>query len=459
MPRRNLLLIFVVSVAALLCYRQVSHQPYARRLSHVLTQIDREALKQVPQQDLFDGAMEGIVGRLDRYSAYIPKTDAQTFREGLDQEIGGIGVMIELVGEDKHQLKVINPPFYGTPAQRAGLRVMDEIIEINGEPVGAMMNMQDVIRKMRGEVGSPITLMVRHEGEDIAVEYTLTREMIKVPSVRGDRPLENGKWRYRLDDQRIAYIRLDRFGEKTAGELEEALDQATGAGARAAILDLRDNSGGLLDAAVDTCDMFLPEGKRIVETRRRNEQLDRAIDSSDDGQYKDLPLAVLVNGFSASASEIVAACLQDHDRAVIVGERTWGKGTVQHLIPVGDGSLLKLTAASYWRPSGKNIHRMDHPGEPPTEEEANGEWGVRPNEDFVVKLDEKEVEKVRDARRERDRYRPEGVEGEDQNVDRQLQRAIEYLQDRLGAHSETTVQKPEKREGRPPRRKVAQTAA
>jgi carboxyl-terminal processing protease len=206
-------------------------------------------------------------------------------------------------------------------------------------------------------------------------------------------------------------------------------------------MDLRGNAGGLLESAVETCDLFIPEG-RIVSIRGRGGAVRRTREATPAMLVPHhMPIAVLVNRYSASASEIVAACLQDHDRAVIVGERTWGKGTVQNVIELEGGrSALKLTTASYWRPSGRNIHRGEGEGE-------EAPWGVRPNDGYLVRFDDKEMENVLLDRRRRDLYddAPEDRPGSEGDVgssehaapvpDRQRERAWEYLRSRLGSHA------------------------
>jgi carboxyl-terminal processing protease len=263
-------------------------------------------------------------------------------------------------------------------------------------------------------------------------------------------------------EQRIGYIRITAFSRDTASELRKALTQLKAQGMRALVLDLRFNPGGLLPAAIDVCDMFVPEG-RIVSTEGRNTE-PRVWNAHKEGTFEGFTTAVLVNRYSASAAEIVAACLQDHRRAVVVGERTWGKGSVQNVIELEDGhSALKLTTASYRRPSGKNIHRF-----PDAKEEDD--WGVKPDEGYELKLTDREMAVLLENQRQRELVLPkktaskpastavaaEGVEpgspptgdlhtdtegskpgmmvtvsGEINVVDPQLRMALEYLSGRL----------------------------
>lgn len=284
---------------------------------------------------------------------------------------------------------------------------------------------------MRGEQGEPVELTIVHEGETQPVRLQVVRATIDIPSVLGDRQNEDGTWDYRLSrDPRIGYLRIVNFGEKTAAELAVAIEAVCGQGVGAMALDLRDNAGGLLTAAVATCELFLPQGLTIVSIRGRDEALAEVFTSAGPGMVTDLPIAILINGYTASASEIVAACLQDHGRAVVVGARTWGKGTVQHVIPIEAGrSFLKLTTASYWRPSGRNIHRLS--------QSTNGEWGVLPDEGLGVEVSAEYENKLREHRSYRDlpgAAAPANVAAEPSAVaDVALNRAVEYLQDVLTA--------------------------
>lgn len=434
MPRRNMVAIFLVATISLVCYLRVDHNPYGRYLSQVLTAIEQEALEPPPPHELFNGAMEGIVGKLDRYSGYIRASDADRFQAELDQEFDGVGVTIKQwpVDADKpdgpKKLIVVNPPLAGSPAQRAGIEVGDRIAKIDGQSV-AEMSMDEIMNLMRGPLGDSVALSVRRRGRTEPIDLELTRAVLDLPSVMGDRPLRDGGWDFRLrQNSRIGYVRIASFGAKTPDELAAALNALDEQNFGGLILDLRDNPGGLLDAAVATCDMFLPGGLTIVSIKGRGGELERKYVSTGRGRWQDIPLAILVNHYSASASEIVSACLQDHRRAVIVGARTWGKGTVQHVLPIEGGeSLLKLTAASYWRPSGRNIHRMKDDGE-------DDAWGVTPSPGMKVELTDEQANRLRASRAERDiLWRPPTKTPDEETTpaDPQLQKAVEYLEARL----------------------------
>jgi carboxyl-terminal processing protease len=388
---------------------------------------------------LFEGAMEGMVAVLnergDEHSQFITAQQAKLFREEIAQEIGGIGVHLRFEG-DPPVLQVAGPPMPGKPAARAGIRGGDQILAIDGKPTAGLTprDFSEVLDRMRGKPNEPLQLTVLHAGETSPVVVELVRERLTLDSVRGDRLLADQTWRYQLEqDPRIALVRIISFGAKSVSELEELLPKLRADGVEAILFDLRDNPGGPLDAAVETCELFLPAEKVIVETRDREGEPREIAVSQNDGPYLDIPLAVLVNRESASASEIVAACLQDHGRAVVVGERSFGKGTVQELLPIEAGaSLLKLTRASFWRPTGKNIHRHG------TDRAAvmdNPDWGVTPNMGFEVELPDEKFIELAKQRADRDVtvYDPAADPSVDEPLfdDPALDVAVAYLQEQL----------------------------
>lgn len=396
---RNLLIIFLTGVFSLMCYTKVQWNKYASTISGVMTLIEHKYVDDVDRRKLFEGAMDGMVKGLDDpYSSYISPDEYNRFEESLEQEFGGIGIVVE-VHPRTRRLMVMNP-LPGTPAHKAGLRSGDTILTVDGNDTAAM-DLNEAVRHMRGKPGSIVKLQILHPGEDEPQAYEIARAVIPVESVLGDLRNPDGTWNHLLEaEPRIAYLRITTFGEHTVDELKKALANNNGKFA-GLIIDLRDNAGGLLSAAVGMCDLFLDQG-RIVSTRGREGRVipeSREYDAKPDlAVSRDVPLVVLVNHFSASASEIVAACLQDHQRAVVIGERTWGKGTVQNVMPLEGGkSALKLTTASYWRPTQKNIHRKK-------DAKDEDDWGVRPNDGFELKMDVELTRKIIRYRRFRDQY-------------------------------------------------------
>ena len=440
MSNRNMLLLILAATISYACYVRAEQNPYARYVLAGFSMIDRWALQEAPDQRLFEGAMHGMVATLrqygDEHSQFIDQRQREDFQTDLKQEFGGVGVRIRMLG-DPSRLTIIGPPEPGTPAFRADIRSGDQIVAIDHQPTSGLA-MLDVLHHMRGAPGTLITLSILHQGSTKQVDIDLRRETITVDSILGDLRDEDGSWIFRLAiDPRIAVIRITKFGDKTVAELTSVLATLTDQGVAALVLDMRDNYGGALDAATAISDMFLHGGEAIVTTRGRDERVRDRYVATGQGIYTDLPLAILINHNSASASEIVAACFQDHRRAVVIGQRSYGKGTVQRLMRVESGrSLLKLTSATYWRPSGVNIHRM--PGD-----ELDAPWGVSPNFEFAVVLDETEYLNWRKYRRRRDLFANQEagdlvaqMEKEDGKLprsftDRALDRAVEYLRERL----------------------------
>jgi carboxyl-terminal processing protease len=308
----------------------------------------------------------------------------------------------------------------GTPAYRAGVLSGDVIMEVEGESTEGY-TVEDAVKKLKGKAGEEVTIGVMHKGSDSIEQIKLVREVIQVATVLGDRYLANGTWDFMLDDDsKIGYVRLTHFSRRTGEELRDAMEQLQSKGMKGLVLDLRFNPGGLLSEAVEVCDLFLEKGT-IVSTKGRNVP-ERSWEAHAPGTYSGFPMAVLVNRYSASASEIVSACLQDNDRAVVVGERSWGKGSVQNVIDLGGGaSALKLTTASYLRPNGHNIHRF-----PDSKEED--EWGVKPNEGLTVRFSDEEMRDYLIGRRKRDVI---GNGDGERPTDRQLDAALSYLREKL----------------------------
>lgn len=431
MPLRNLLTIFFASVASFVCYEKADRNRFVTNLVEAMHIIDREYVEEVKPREVFENAMKGMVGGLDQYSAYISPNDYKHFVEELDQEIGGIGILVE-VNAETQRMTVVSV-LIDTPAYAAGLQAGDTIMEIEGTDT-AGLGLREAVDLMRGKPGTKVHLAVLSIGDERPRELAIERAIIPLESVLGARRHENGKWDFELEESpQITYIRLTTFGEHSVEEVREVLQTRD---VKALVLDLRDNSGGLLTAAVGICDLFV-DGGAIVSTRGRDGLVQREFKANRETIIDaDVPMVVLTNRFSASASEIVAACLQDHGRATVIGSRTWGKGTVQNVIPLEGGiSALKLTTASYWRPSGNNIHR----GRNATEED---DWGVRPNEGFAVEMTPEEEEKARRAYRMKDailgnRLRgEEGTEDEEPFDDPQMRKAIEHLESRLNERNE-----------------------
>ena len=322
-------------------------------LSIVISKIRKHYVEEVDEKELLEGAVRGALLSLDRYSSYIAPEDLEDFRMQTTGEFQGLGIEI---GLRSGWLTVISP-IEDTPAWRAGIRPGDRIVKIEGKTTEGMTIMQ-AVKRLRGKKGTKVTITVLHQGETKLVDMTITRDVIPIYSVRGyKREGDNGQWGFFVDeDRKIGYIRLRAFQEKTREELDHAVDELKKKGMQALVLDLRFNPGGLLSSAVEVSDRFIEKGV-IVSTRGRAVP-ESSFRAHKFGTYEHFPLAVLVNNWSASASEIVAGAMQDHHRGVVVGERTFGKGSVQNVIPLQGGkAALKLTTARYYTPAGRSIHR------------------------------------------------------------------------------------------------------
>lgn len=387
-----------------------------------LDQVERNYVKDISKRELMEAAIRGMLSKLDQHSNYIPREEMDRFKTEVESEFGGVGIQVSTEGG---QLRVISP-IYGTPAYRAGILAGDKIVKIEDKPTRGM-NIDDCIKQLKGKVGTSVNVTVEHLKDGSQQTVKLDREVIRVETVLGDTRNEDDKWNYYLDkEKQIAYIRITSFGRHTTDDLSKALKALNETGLKGLILDLRFNPGGLLSSAIEISDLFIAEGD-IVSTQGRNTSK-RSWTARKPGTYEGFPMVVLVNRYSASASEIVSACLQDHDRAVVMGERTWGKGSVQNIIQLEDGkSALKLTTAGYKRPNGKNIHRFEGASD-------TDEWGVKPNDGYDMRLSDAEVADLVSTRRDRDILRKkDDPEAAPELKDKQLTKAIEYINSKLEA--------------------------
>ena len=430
MPRRNLYLLIAIAVVSLACYVKADsayrsrYGQMAETFVEALKQIDQNYIEPVEERQLFEAALSGMVARLgDPYSAYEPPQEALEFRQQLDQKFGGIGVEVT-VDPETRRLTVASP-MIGTPAYEAGVLAGDQILAIDGESTEGL-DYEEARRRMRGDPGEPVTLSLLHPGQTVPQEIKLMRAIIKIPSVLGDQRDERGQWSFTLADHpNIGYLRVISFGEQTVSELEAALTELEKNDVRALVIDLRHNFGGILRAAVATCDMFIDDGVIVTTRGRDKQQVLEVFRATTKARCKTWPVVVLADHMTASAAEIVAACLQDHKRAIVVGERTWGKGTVQNILPLEGGkSALKLTVATYWRPNELNIHRS-------ASAKDEDEWGVKPDAGFEVKLST--ADQVRSAESRRQRDLEQGKAGKERSAlyDPPLDKAVEHLERKL----------------------------
>ncbi len=309
-------------------------------LSDSITLISTDYVEEVKVKDLIYGAVKGMMGTLDDYSQFL---DPEGFREITEEtkgEFGGIGIEI---GVRDGVLTVI-APMEDTPAFEAGVEAGDKIVKIDGSSTREM-TLDDAVKKLRGDIGTKIVLTVIREGTDKLIDFNIMRAIIKLKSIKEARIIEGN----------IGYVKIAEFQERTGPDLKEVIKKLRQEGAKSLIIDLRNNPGGLLDASVDAADLFLSQGTMIVYTEGRDPSKRMEFKAKKRTEFDDLALVVLVNKGSASAAEIFAGAVKDNKRGLVIGETTFGKGSVQTVIPLKDGSALRLTTAAYFTPAGKNL--------------------------------------------------------------------------------------------------------
>lgn len=346
------------------------------------------------EEKMLAGAIEGMIETLnDPYTNYFSPEQLRSFTKSTRGSFSGIGAEISTTDG----LLEIVTPLEDSPAFKAGILAGDIIMEINGEPTEGL-DVAKAVEKITGPEGTPVKLKVRHTTGEVA-ELTIIRARIEIQTVKGFKRDEKQHWDYMLDpEQKIGYIRMTQFSAPTYDALKEAITELKSEGMKGLILDLRFNPGGLLDSAIKVSDLFLDKGT-IVSTKGRA-FADRSESATPANIGTDFPIILLVNEGSASASEIVAGALKDNDRAIVLGTRTVGKGSVQQVIPLegGRSGAIKLTTALYYLPSGRNIHKI----------EGEELWGVDPNDGFYVSMSDEEIRKMLEIRRSGDIVRNNG---------------------------------------------------
>jgi carboxyl-terminal processing protease len=382
-----------------------SPYPSLELFSYVMEKVRKDYVdgQKLTYRELVYASLKGMLNTLDPHSEFMEPEKYKELQNDTQGAFGGLGIVISM----KDNFITVIAPMEDSPGFRAGIMSGDRIIKIDGKST-ERMSLPDAVKTLRGEPGSDVNITVLRPSSSQVKDYKLTRAVINVDMVKDI----NGKKEFPLGDNKIGYVRLVQFGEKTSGDLEAALKKLKAEGMQGLVLDLRWNPGGLLDQAVDVCEKFLPRGNLVVTTEGPNasqNSVRKAMGRGD--ELHNLPIVVLVNLGSASASEIVAGCLQDTKRAIILGEKTFGKGSVQSILPLSDGSALRLTTAKYYTPSHKVIH----------------EEGITP--DIVVTLTE---EQERDIQL---KHTPGGIQSLDDPErervlsahDPQLERAMDLL--------------------------------
>jgi carboxyl-terminal processing protease len=311
-----------------------------RLFTEVLSIVQNQYVDEVPPKDLVYSAIKGTLRGLDPHSSFLDPESYREMQVETSGSFGGLGIEITL----RDDILTVVSPIDGTPAHRAGIQSGDRIVKIDGLATKDMQ-LTDAVKKMRGKPATKVTISIVREGWSEPKDFEIQREQIRVHSVR---PQDLGGG--------IAYVKLRQFQEQTAHDLDQALEKFAKDGSKALVLDLRNNPGGLLTSAVEVTEKFVEDGQLVVYTEGRVRNQNMRFSAHAKKAYSAIPMVVLVNQGSASASEIVAGALQDYGRAIVVGTQTFGKGSVQTIIPLSDGSGLRLTTAKYFTPKGRSIH-------------------------------------------------------------------------------------------------------
>ena len=407
MHRRNLLILVIVVPGCLLAYAAQDRTGQGKRFAEVIHRIDKEYFRTIDAEQLFEAAMKGVFRELDDRSEFIESSELKKYEKESKEEFAGIGV--ELDAKSSSGDVVVVAPVFGGPAWQAGIRPGDRIVSVEGlETSGRKIS--EIVSQFRGEVGSKVNLGIRREdastNEFLAIQdITISRQNIRIESVRGDRRLPSGKWDWWLEGEpRIAFLRITHFGNRTILEITELIEHLLSEqNPQGLVIDLRGNSGGSLEAGVELCDLFLEEGLIAALTN------DRMTNRSNQKQFqkkwlatagqvlRGVPIAILVDEFTTGVAEIVAACLQDHKRATIVGSRSLGNASVQTITSLSSGpGAIRLTTSEYQRPSGTPLNRSSESNEADA-------WGVRPDSNFAFSPTRKQLEDWITWRQDRDR--------------------------------------------------------
>ncbi|MDE3002741.1 MAG: S41 family peptidase [Gemmatimonadota bacterium] len=333
-----------------------------RVLQEVVDRVSNSFVDEVERDRLYDSAIDGLIRDLgDPHSSFLPASDYEDLRIRTEGEYGGVG--LEVV--DRGGYVTVVSPIPGGPGGRMGIRAGDQFYEIDGIAADTMVTDQ-AVELLRGRPGSEVTVRMLRPGVEEPIEFTIEREVIVLKAV---------PFSVMLDEQ-VGYVPLLSFRETSATEIRAAIDSLRAEGMKSLVLDVRGNPGGLLDQGIAVSDLFLSEGQGIVETRGRDERQNETYAAAHPDQYPDMPMVVLVDQASASASEIIAGALQDHDRAILVGETTFGKGSVQSLYRLTGGDVLRLTTAKWYTPAGRSIHLDPDSRFAPLDEDADRAYSI-----------------------------------------------------------------------------------
>jgi carboxyl-terminal processing protease len=365
-------------------------------LIEIAERIKEAYVEPVETKKLIHGAASGMVRTLDPFSQFLEPEDYKEMKVETEGEYGGLGIRISI----KDDYITVITPLPGTPAYREGILPGDKIIKIEGENIKGI-TLEEAVKRLRGAPGTKVTITISREGVKEPFDVTLTREIIKIENLR-----------YEMLENNIGYIWLIEFNAKISDDLKKALDTLKSKGMKSLILDLRNNPGGLLEQAVEVTKLFIGGNKLIVYTEGRRKEERREYYSASVAPYQDIPIVMLVNKGSASGSEIVAGAFKDHKRGLLIGSTTFGKGSVQSVFRLSDGSGLRLTVAKYYTPSGKCIHDV----------------GITPDIEINLPIEvEVKLRMQKELTYAKDKAPESIVKKEEQVEDVVLKRAVEFL--------------------------------
>ena len=373
-----------------------------KTFTEVLSYVEANYVDEVEPEKLVHGAIRGMLRTLDSHSSFMPPEVYREMQVETEGKFGGLGIEITI----RDDILTVVSPIEGTPAYRAGIKAADRIVTVEGESTKDM-SLIDAVKRLRGPADTNVTIGIMREGFTEPKEFTLTRAIIHIRSV-DSKVLPDG----------VGYIKLRSFHKSTSEELAAELEELDQSNVNALILDLRNNPGGLLEQAIAVTNEFVSSGKLIVYTKGRLANQNMKGFSKSDGAHADYPMVILVNGGSASASEIVAGALQDMERAKLVGTKTFGKGSVQTIIPLSNGAGLRLTTAKYYTPSGRVIH----------------EKGIVPD----VVIEEPPPPKDETGQEQTLQRRRLSLPDDDLSIDPQLQKGVEVLKALVKQHNKST---------------------
>ncbi|TES92974.1 MAG: S41 family peptidase, partial [Candidatus Cloacimonadota bacterium] len=358
----------------------------------IIKTVENDYFRKVEVEELLDYAIRGMLRSLDPHTIYLDRDEFNELIVGTKGSFGGLGIQIGI----RDDILTIITPLEGTPAYNAGLLAGDKIVEI--EKVSTKgITLQQAVKKLRGKPGTEVTIGIKREEVKDVTHFTITRDIIKVKAVPYSGMVSDG----------IGYIRLSSFSEVSPGEFANAIDSLLNEGANKFIVDLRNNSGGLLKAAIDISDNFIDKGKIILSTKGRKIGTSRDYYAKRHPKYGDFPLVILVNGGSASASEIVSIAIQDWDRGLILGTKTFGKGSVQQVIPIDHETALKITTALYYSPSGRSIDIEIKK----KEQSKSTDWVIEKEE--IKALDKREIDEIKEKIEDKKKEKKNGEIKED----------------------------------------------